>query len=862
MKECPEQLPTHFSSATTDTNSPNTLLHPEHDESFHLDLIDGYGNAIELTESKSAPSRNRKQGVRASVSAFTASTFSIFHTKSKSYDVSTDLLARRHWWHPRTLFHQWRAFWSGAHLIAWLAVCIATCLTLFCTTVGNSPTSSIGSPERFLYSFFNATVDTLQVWVVWYVVWKEVYYRALAKRTIETSCHGEYLTVDQLHAVRNKGVKDAASTLRWVWIFCILTFVSCLIKKNLGRNGNSESWICGGSASSIAFVTVALFQMIVIHLISPIAIYLILILHPHPSTPGTGTSTGTSTPSTPGTKTTTKTEEKETTRLSPGATSSSSISFMSRCQTLFTLAWKDQTDSLFVKICVVLLCVYDTIVYVLEILGYDIIRFAPYILTYVLLVLVLDVAYFRPLAVVGINNKKTNKESNSDGKQLQDFSHEFSPIYAVLFATVVLSVPSGSMSFLRDVIKRSVYECRYSTEYNYTSLGMYIALAGFNQVALLMVTKIAGLAFGNSHSVLYGGIVRLMGDMLISLVLLEIVPFSTQFFIILIIKFMGRLALDLDWVISFPLWLLGQCCGCCHGTIDSKKKELHHQPPPQRTPRQQPFSYDSDDDDDKDHNALDSLTEQYHEQFELGQLSLFSESVSLSAILLIFLSALMASKGNAACETVHSCPMYQPVMNIHLYARLVSCETKMSDALGSYFLLWVVCGIRIAIQNALFDRRFRHLPMAVQINLLKETKKHKMKHSFDGIDKKRQNQLRNRMSRAHSLTIDDSGTIVLHNQHKRWKVLISVSICLQILYQVTALNIRPFGVGPTTWSLPSLSILCDRPTNMSAFQYNRTLQEQELGCAGSPANNTVKAIVTKMIQYERVFSLAENTCKS
>jgi hypothetical protein len=49
---------------------------------------------------------------------------------------------------------------------------------------------------------------------------------------------------------------------------------------------------------------------------------------------------------------------------------------------------------------------------------------------------------------------------------------------------------------------------------------------------------------------------------------------------------------------------------------------------------------------------------------------------------------------------------------------------------------------------------------------------------------------------------------------------------------------------------------------MSAFQYNRTLQEQELGCAGSPANNTVKAIVTKMIQYERVFSLAENTCKS
>jgi hypothetical protein len=186
----------------------------------------------------------------------------------------------------------------------------------------------------------------------------------------------------------------------------------------------------------------------------------------------------------------------------------------------------------------------------------------------------------------------------------------------------------------------------------------------------------------------------------------------------------------------------------------------------------------------------------------------------------------------------------------------------MSDALGSYFLLWVVCGIRIAIQNALFDRRFRHLPMAVQINLLKETKKHKMKHSFDGFDKKRQNQLRNRMSRAHSLTIDDSGTIVLHNQHKRWKVLISVSICLQILYQVTALNIRPFGVGPTTWSLPSLSILCDRPTNMSAFQYNRTLQEQELGCAGSPANNTVKAIVTKMIQYERVFSLAENTCKS
>ena len=517
------------------------------------------------------------------------------------------------------------------------------------------------------------------------------------------------LTDQTIATLKSIGQQESKSTLKVIWILSLSVFVSSLIKINVGREGNTESWTCGGSASSALYVTCACFQIVVVHLISPLTMYSVLLLHPHPQ----------------------KQKESHTTMASTASTTCAQA-----VGNLLHLASTDQTDSLFLKTGVLLLSLYDTTAYLLEVVGFDVVRFAPYALVYIGLIIVLDVNCFQGVATTEENNNvdedeggasnndngvnavltkkdpgehKENKEQkkspestttttttsssttttttttnrilhNRVSSRFDSYTktstddhtisaHEFSPMYAILFATIILSVPTGTMMFLSDVINRTNFECRFACEYNFTTSVIFGAVASFTQIALLMVIFVAGRAFGLRHAVLYGGIVRLMGDMLTALVLMDLTPFSNQYFVLLFVKFVGRLVLDLEWFMYFPLWVQQQCSvRCC--------RQSSGVPQPQKIP------------------TVDALTETYHEQFELSHLSLYSESLSLSAVLLIFLSTLVFAQGDVACSTVEHCPTYQPVLHLDTFARFISCDSKMKDALLSYFLLWVVCGLR------------------------------------------------------------------------------------------------------------------------------------------------------------------------
>lgn len=160
---------------------------------------------------------------------------------------------------------------------------------------------------------------------------------------------------------------------------------------------------------------------------------------------------------------------------------------------------------------------------------------------------------------------------------------------------------------------------------------------------------------------------------------------------------------------------------------------------------------------------------------------------------------------------------------------------------------------RIGVQNSLFDKRFRQLPMPVQMNLLSVHKMHESKQSWEATEENVRrldsslpdaatdgllSNTGSRESNAHTLTMDLSGTLVLKNKHQRWKMLTSVAICVQILSAVTTLHVRPFGVGPTTWTMPSISFLCDRPTNMTTFLRNNTLRSKLLSCDDSSTSQS------------------------
>ena len=369
---------------------------------------------------------------------------------------------------------------------------------------------------------------------------------------------------------------------------------------------------------------------------------------------------------------------------------------------------------------------------------------------------------------------------------------------------------------------------------------------------------------------MYGGIVRLMGDVLVAIVLMEVTPYSANFFILLIVKFIGRLVIDLDFYIYFPSYIYEKmkliCCKlkCCSNATPTTKKKT----------------------DQSTSLNIAAMADEFYEQIQLGYLSLISECTSLSAIFVIFCSTFLLSLNNGSssniCTSTTNCPSYQPLLNVPLFVSFISCNKKMISAMSSYLIFICVCGLRIAIQNSLFDRRFRRLPILVQLKLLKvasaeihsSSSKYLSGNSDENDIKKLKltHLLTQDMSNAHTMSINSNGTLILVNKHQRWRILTAVSITVQILYQVSLLNIRPFGVAPTTWSSPSISFLCDKPINMSTVQYDSTLRAKALTCDGddgfkstnrNASNSTstfVQDIMQQMIEYKIVYPHDDMSC--
>jgi hypothetical protein len=386
---------------------------------------------------------------------------------------------------------------------------------------------------------------------------------------------------------------------------------------------------------------------------------------------------------------------------------------------------------------------------------------------------------------------------------------------------------------------------------------MLAFLAVFVQVALLLTMHIVKLAFGSRKSVLYGGLARMMGDIFSSLVLMQIVPFSGQFFFLLAVKFVGRLATDLDWIVYFPKWLYKQiafkCCYfCCRGNVARAGTKLDN----------------AEEKMANSHIANITKVEEYIEQVELSNLSLFTEAVALSAILVVFASIWVVARGEAACTSPETCPYYQPIASLPLFQRLISCDTKMYAAISSYTVLWAVCGCRIAFQNAFLNLRFQNLDRTVQKLALKPTR-HQL-HTSLGSG----NVFSDRATRQNMMTIDKHGCLLLYKHHSFWHTLAGVSVIVQVLVACAGLNLRPYGVAPKIAVTPSLSFLCDVPANPLEVTLNSTMRWKVLSCRLSPqdasqdteyeqmANQSVSEIHKSMQMYGSLHPEEEMDCCS
>ena len=819
-----------------------------------------------------------------------------------SLDVNASLLTTREWYDPIGLFYQWKSFWMGSNILSWFFILLATGCSLFFLTIGTHPGATMGTPSRLGASFFFAAVSGLKLMTVWYPVWKEAVYRSrpsiedsmtskdsltsssmqmvsvtterkesdasrsskvkdsemgveLKDEDVQETQGTEYTVVDEsfsvnfidacdvatnvtngnkdnsdpenlqlrslslveeltwqpaIHRIRTKadlkalkkiGEKNARSAKVVMWCVIFPVVVLSFVKEMVRSNGNSTAWICGGSSANVTFVIFSVLEILVMYFISPLAMFLVLTSYPHENHR----------------KIIRSSEENPTLKKDQNCCWGCSHSMM----TLIRSVHSDTIDSTFAKISISLLCIIAGIFHLLELTGIDLIKFSPYSLLLVGLIVLVDAKCFTE-----------NSENDNNLKNRK----EFHPMYALLYSVVVLSVPSGFMSFLRDVANRVNIECHFAIDYNYAGTGMYASLAVFLQLTLLLTMYIASAAYGSRKSVMYGGLARMMGDVFTALVLMEIAPFSSQFFFLLVLKFIGRLALDLDWIIYFPKWLWNKLrcnccdrCGCCCGK-DGRNNQ-----------------------DGSTTSTTESDAEKYEEyieQFELSNLSLFTEAVALSAILVVFGSVWLVAQGQAACTTLKTCPYYQPVVNVPLFARLISCNRKMHAAFSSYFVLWFVCGTRIAVQKAFFNRRFKYLDERVQALVLKASMKEKQRAVIESISSHGMlsNQIK-RTTRKNMLTIDSNGCLVLHEKHSLWKTLSGVSVIVQILVVCSGLNLRPFGVGPTTWVTPSLNFLCDTPATIPLL--NTTLRWKSMICPQDISQNISQNIAQNNMYEDR-----------
>ena len=125
----------------------------------------------------------------------------------------------------------------------------------------------------------------------------------------------------------------------------------------------------------------------------------------------------------------------------------------------------------------------------------------------------------------------------------------------------------------------------------------------------------------------------------------------------------------------------------------------------------------------------------------------------------------------------------------------------------------------------LFDMRLHSLPVDVRNFLLgRSVLRHEfsssdpMPGSASAVEEGKEFDVEARLSRVKSaamrrleiggtLDLVSSGVLRLKNQHTVYNVIGVVVVVCQILVSVASLNVRPVGVGPTTWTTPDISFL-------------------------------------------------------
>ena len=147
---------------------------------------------------------------------------------------------------------------------------------------------------------------------------------------------------------------------------------------------------------------------------------------------------------------------------------------------------------------------------------------------------------------------------------------------------------------------------------------------------------------------------------------------------------------------------------------------------------------------------------------------------------------------------------------------------------------------------------------------------------------KRLNEAMLRLEIGAIFKLEAGGVLNLKNQHTVYRVLAALIVIWQIIVAVASLNIRPVGVGPTTWTTPDIGYFCDRPNVDAAVKMpgvengtvapmeaaiRASIRQNRLKCSAEVANTnssaeTVMDVVSKLVELGEFFSYDERLCCS
>ena len=417
-------------------------------------------------------------------------------------------------------------------------------------------------------------------------------------------------TPEALKRGRLKAKKRSRWAVYTASVTTFIVFISAFFRQFGGRRGNQESWICGGSAATPLQVVMVTIESMTLSGVVPLCVVNLILHQPRLNYLKTlATSGQRKRPSDAWVRQTNMDMEQKRCSLCP----------MRVCGR----AVVQENDTLLG--CILALCSCMAMVWAraIEVWGYDMIRWGPYMF----LVAIVIVAF----------------DSWKHGPRVK-----LPPSYAVIYVLLVSNTPYFIMSFLREVIVRARMMCAFSVEFDHTTSAIFVILALCMHALFLFTINVAEKAFGPRRRILYASVIRVMGDLFTALALMDVAPLSSQFFILALIKFIGRLSLDMDWPVDAGKAIFKLLCA---SMINNKAR-------------------------DKDVSAREHLVEKarkFEEQWELATVSLLSEGVGVSVILITLLAVEVnrpAFSPHSSAATTICISAYVDVRNVRKIERV------------------------------------------------------------------------------------------------------------------------------------------------------------------------------------------------